>query len=315
MKSPRRTNLLWGVVVLALALIPLLRALDVIPTGIYDLIVRSWPVLLVLLGLGIFLRDRVKFGSLIALLVSAVLVVGIATAAFSSRVGQERTDYQAAINQPVSATVNLLRVQVDTLGTNVEIVRSLSQRIITGEFVGSTESVLNTQYVENNDNTASLTITETRPNAFPMLEAVGRGRFTLELPAGFPLDIRFGGQDGQVNLNLGGLALERLNMDVVKGDANVSLPEYQPLASPSDDLLGTLVTRDGNITLVIPPAVAARFELNRGGSGLEPVYDALIYNYLVGDVLEAKSFDSAEIKMRYAITAPRGRISIQASAG
>lgn len=315
MKSPRMTNLLWGVVVLAVASIPLLRALDAIPNGIFDLILRSWPVLLVLLGLGIFLRDRVKFGSLIALLVSAGLVVGIAVAAFSSRVGQERTDYQAAVNQPVSSTVNLLRVQVDILGTNAEIVRSLSERTISGEFVGSTESLLNTEYVENDDNTASLTITETRPNPFPMLEAVGRGRFTLELPAGVPLDIRFGGQDGQVNLNLGGLALERLNVDVIKGDTSIALPEYQPLASAPDELLGTLVARQGNITLVIPSAVATHFELNRGSSGLEPAYDALIYNYLVGDILEARNFDSAEIKLRYAITAPRGQISIQASAG
>jgi hypothetical protein len=132
---------------------------------------------------------------------------------------------------------------------------------------------------------------------------------------GVPVDIRFGGQDGQVSLNLGGLSLERLNLDVVKGDVSIVLPEYQPLGSRPDESLGTLITRDGSITMVVPSAVAARFELNRGSSSLEPIYDALIYNYLVGDILEARNFDSAEIKLRYAITAPRGRISIQASAG
>lgn len=60
MRVPRRTNLLFGMVVLAAAIIFLLRALDVFPPGIADLINRSWPVLLVLFGFGIFLRDRVR---------------------------------------------------------------------------------------------------------------------------------------------------------------------------------------------------------------------------------------------------------------
>jgi hypothetical protein len=246
--------------------------------------------------------------------VSVALVAGIATLAFSSRTVQERSDYEASVDQPVGDNVNLLRVQVDTLGTDVEIVRSLQSRFISGTFVGSSESLLKADYVENDDNSASLTITETRPNPFPMLEALGRGRFTLEIPADMPLDIRFSGQDGQVNLNLGGLPLERLNLDLLKGDASISLPAYQPLASQADALLGTLVARDGNITILVPSSVAARLELNRGSSGLDPAYDALIYNYLVGDVLEARNIDTADIKLRYAVTAPRGRITVQTSA-
>ena len=49
-------------------------------------------------------------------------------------------------------------------------------------------------------------------------------------------------------------------------------------------------------------------------SGLEPKFNTVDYNYLVGDILEARNFDSSEIKLRYAITAPRGQISIEASA-
>jgi hypothetical protein len=133
---------------------------------------------------------------------------------------------------------------------------------------------------------------------------------TLEFPPGVPLDVDFSAADGAVSLNMSGLAVERLNLDLQKGDALVTLPEYKPLGSPADAVLGALAVRDGDITVYVPPGVASRFELNRGGSSQQPVYDAALYNYLVGDILEARNFDSADIKLRYQITAPRGLITV-----
>ncbi|MBN8619655.1 MAG: hypothetical protein J0L63_12165 [Anaerolineae bacterium] len=314
MRVPRRTNFLWGVVLLALAIILFLHALGLIPVGIMDLINRSWPVLLVFAGLSIVLRDRVRFGSLLALLLSAGLVFVLATSAFSSRIGQQREDYRLTVTETVSPQVNLLRVSLRTLATNVEIVRSLDSRAIAGEFVGSTESVLQTEYTESGENTADLTITEQQPNQFPLLEAVGRGRFRLELPAGLPLDVSFIGADGTLTLNMSDLSLERLNVDLASGSAVITLPEYQPLGSSGDALLGTFVARSGSLTVRVPSAVAARFQLNRGGGGFEPVYDSLVYNYLVGDILEARNFDGAPIQIRYGITVPRGVITVESTA-
>ena len=311
MKTARRTNLLWGLIALAIGIIVLLRALDVIPTGIADIINRAWPLLLVLAGLSLLLRERLRFGSLITLVVSGLLVAGLVSTAFSSRATQLRSDYENAINESVSPAINLLRVQVSTLSTDVEIVRSLQARSITGQFIGSTESLFTSEYNEADGGAASLTISETRPNQFPLLEAIGRGTFRLELPADVPVDVQFNGVDGTLTLNMSGLSLERLNMDLQKGNAVVSLPDYQPLGSSNDALLGTFVVRDGNVTVRVPGTVAARLELNRGGSPSQPLYDAGLYNYLVGDILEARNFDSADIKIRYALTAPRGLITVE----
>ncbi|MEZ4669105.1 MAG: DUF5668 domain-containing protein [Anaerolineae bacterium] len=313
MRVSHRTNLLWGLVVLAVGLIVLLQALDFIPAGVSDVLSRSWPLLLVLAGLSILLRDRVRFGSLIALVISAALLAGVVTSAFSNRATQIRSDYQTALNESVAPGINLLRVRVAALSTDVEIVRSLTARTITGQFIGSSESLLQTTYNEPGDGAADLTISETQPNQFPFLEAIGRGTFRLELPASVPLDIEFTGDQGTLILNMDGLSLERLNMDLKQGDAVVSLPEYQPLGSTGDAILGTLVVRDGNITVRVPTAVAARFALNRGGSSSQPVYDPQLYNYLVGDILEARNFDSAAIKVRYALTAPRGLLTVEST--
>ncbi|MBZ0288429.1 MAG: hypothetical protein K8I30_12505 [Anaerolineae bacterium] len=314
MKVQRRTNLLWGLVFLASAILVLLGALGVLPLGIADLIGRAWPILLVLGGLSIFLRDRVPFGGFFALLICTALVAGVTIAAFSNRTTQERSDYQEAIAQTIGAGTNLLRAQVITLASDVELVRALDPGQASGQFTGSTESKVEVNYIEAADNTATLTVTETHPNQIPVLEAVGRGRLTLEFPSGVPLDVDFRALDGVVSLNMSGLSVERLNLDLQKGDALVTLPAYKPLGSPAESILGALAVRDGDITVYVPPGVAVRFELNRGGSGQEPVYDAALYNYLVGDILEARNFDSADIKLRYQITAPRGLVTI-ASAG
>lgn len=311
MRVRRRTNLLWGLALLAVAVVLTLRALDLVPASIFDLLVRAWPALLVLAGLSIILRTRVPLGSLLALIVTGALVGGVASYAFSARATQQRDDYREPVLQAVGPNVTLLRVQVRTLATDIELLRRLgTDRVVTGQFVGSLESRVEVTYSET-DVAADLVITERQANEFPMLETMGRGVLRLELPPDLPVDLDLSGLDGSATLNMNGISVERMNLDLHRGDALVTLPIYNPLASAPGDSLGTLAVRDGNITLFIDPQVAARLELNRGGSGINPTFDANIYNYLVGDVLESRSIETAAITVRYTITAPRGSITVR----
>lgn len=308
----RRTNLLWGVVLLAAAAVIVLRAFGLVPDGIFDLAARAWPALLVFGGLALFLRGRVPAGGLAALLISAALVAGVAAYAFSTRATQERDDYRQAVNQPVGAGVTLLRVQVDMLNTDVELVRALEERLVIGQFVGSTESLVWTEYAEAGDGTAALAVRETQPNPYPLLEAVGRGRLRLELPPDVALDIDFNGANGSASLTLSGLAVERLNMDLRRGSALVTLPDYDPLGSPEDAVLGVLAVRDGDLTIFVPDTVAARLELS-GASGIPPLYDAATYNLLANGVLEARNYDTFETKLRYVLEVPAGQVLLQSA--
>ncbi len=310
MQIRRRTNLLWGVIALAAAGALLLHALDLLPPGVHDLLTRAWPALLIVAGLSVFLRPRVPLGSGVALLLTLALVGGVAVLAFSSRAGQERSDYRATIDQPLPPQLTLLRLRVDTLATSITLEPAASaDRRISGVFTGSLESAVEVEYVEEGS-AANLVIRETRPAQVPLLENAGRGALRLSLPPDLPLDIEVRGDHGDTRLDLTGTALERLNLDLRQGSALVTLPAYRPLGSGPEDLLGTLAVRDGNLTLFIPAAVAARLELDRGGSGIEPEYDPAFYNYLVGDVLQAASITTAEIVVRYAVVVPRGLVRV-----
>jgi hypothetical protein len=306
---------MWGLVFLALAAVLLAHALGYVPTGIFDLVLRAWPVLLVLAGLSFILRNRVPLGGGIALIISGAVVVGLATAAYSGRASQQRTDYRQTIDQPLNGDVTLLRLRVEALTTGVEFLSSLSNTSsVTGDFAGSVESRVEVNYEQAADSSATLTLREVQPGGFPTLESVGRGMLRVELPLNVPIDVEFTGRDGDVVLNMDRLELERLNVFVSRGDVVVTLPEYQPVLSDEGGSHGSLTTRDGDLAIFVPLQVAARLELNREGSGIEPTYDANIYNYLVGDVLEARAIDAANVIVGYSLTVPRGRIRVEVPA-
>lgn len=307
----RKTNPLWGIILLAAALIVLARTLGVLPDTLFDLIVRAAPALLVLIGVSFVLQDRVPFGGVIALILSLAIVGVIAFTAYSTREGQVRDDTRQPIDQVVAPEVTLLRVRISTLATGVDLISGEAGRV-TGEYVGSLDNRMEVAYEQLPDNSATLTLRETQPDGFARLESVGRGAFRLTLPIGVPLDVELLGDEGSIVLNMSGTRLERLNVNTRRGELVVTLPEYEPLFSEQNELLGTLTTQQGDLSLFIPSAVAARLELDRGGSGLDPQHDPNVYNYLVvGDVLESRQINTAAITVRYALVVPRGRIRVE----
>src|SRR5690606_16576011 len=101
-----------------------------------------------------------------------------------------------------------------------------------------------------------------------------------ELPAGLAVGLAFAGENGTTTFNLDGINLERLNINLISGDAVVALPNYRPLLQSGTEPLGELAVRGGNITLLVPAEIAGRFELNRGGSSIRPDFDPDIYNFI-----------------------------------
>jgi len=309
----RRTNPLWGLILLAAAGVFVANALGIVPAGIFDLVVRAAPALLVVAGLSFLLRGRVPLGSALALIAGIAVTGAIAAAGFSSRVDQVRTDNRVALDQPIGADVGVLRLRVETGGTDVELTRiEGGARRVGGAFLGSAASVVSVEYTSD-AGAGTLIVRETQGDGFARLEAVGRGTLRVELPADVPLDIDFVGGAGAVTMNLGGLALERLNVVAPSGNVAVTLPDYAPQLSQRGESLGTVSVGSGDLTLFVPTAVAGRFELDRAGNGIEPTYDSNRYNYLVGDTLEADDYDTAPAALRYSLIVPRGQIRIQVS--
>jgi hypothetical protein len=316
MDTPRRTSVLWGVILAAVALVLLLRALEVFPAGMQDILARSWPALLMLAGLALLLPGRVPLGGLAALVLSVVLVGGVVTVAYSTRAGQFRDDQQQPLSQPVGAAITLVAVNVDLLTTDIELQRASGDgREIGGQFTGSLGSEIVIEYEERSDGIGEFSLREARPDQFPGLEAVGRGRLLLELPGDVAAVVVFRGEDGTATFNMSDLRLERISVELERGDVLITLPEYQPLSPTAVDEPGQIATREGNVTLFLPRRLAARLELNRGGNDIRPLFDP---SYILIDdgadgTLEKRAIGPEDIEVFYEITAPRGQIRLEVS--
>ncbi len=312
MTLQRRMSNLVGMAAVLVAAALLLRALGTIPDGLYDVLTRAWPALLILLGLGLLLPERLPLASFVVLGLSGALVAGVAFIAYSSRADQPRDDQRVPIDQAIGDDVTLLVVNVNTLDTDVEVFSSGSERIA-GEFAGGQASEIDLTYFETDDARAEFTLSETRPDQLPRLEAVGRATLRLELPETVALALVLDGEDGLMTLNLNALALERLVLDLDRGDALVTLPAYQPLAANAPEQPGLLTIQDGDLTVIVPPELAMRMELDRGGNNIRPEFDD---RYILIDdgadgTLEKRATTPDEIPLTYEVTVPGGLVRLQ----
>lgn len=307
-----RKNSLLGFLFFAVAVVWLLRLLNVFPPYIDDLLVRAAPVVLVIIGLSIVLQGRIPLSGLVSLLVGVVLVGGIGFAAFNTRQNQVRDDNTIAVSESIGEDVILLRLRLQSLATDVEVVRMAdgNERTLGVRYDGSIESDLVFSYVEDPDGSATFTLSEIKTSPVPMLEAVGRGTMLVEVPFDVPVDVQLEAIDGDVRLNMSDTLLERLTLELASGDAIVTFPEHKPLFSRPEDNLGAIAVRSGALVLRVPSDVAARFDMSESTGG-EPDYDPAVYNLLFGrDILEARLIDSANIVQRYDLFVSRDRLTV-----
>jgi phage shock protein PspC (stress-responsive transcriptional regulator) len=320
-------NILLGLIVLAVPLLFLLRNLELLPAGMADIALRSWPAILIFLGLSIVLRYRVPFGSVLALIISLGLVGGLSYYAFNSRVDSPANNQRIVLAIPnedehqlaeMSASVNLLAIDINTRDTDVTIsVAEDDTRVIRGEFVGSQNNEIASQYKEDGS-IASMSINELALSEFPGLEDMGRGGLTVRIPGDIAVGITFRGQRAQaLSFDLAALNLEQLIFQVDEGNVLVVLPEYKALSPSVQESNGHWQVMNGDLRVQVPDTVGARFLLERGVNR-EPragqTFDDLLYRVeLEGNdyILVARQFDSQEIKVNYRIDVPAGSLRIE----
>lgn len=309
--TTRRTSPFLGLVFVLLAGLGLALAVGSMSGGLRDLILRAWPAMLILFGLWLLLRNRVPLAGPIALVISVGAAAALATAAYNQRAAEVRMDNRIPIAESF-AGVDLLQLRVSVLNTQLELSEGAPD-VLSGEFVGARASIVSFDRTEAGS--TMFTISEGQDDDLPLLDDVGRGTLRLALPTNIPIDIVVTGLEGDATLNLGAVALERLDITIRRGDVAVTLPDYQPQSVPDALANGAINTGSGNVSLILPGGAAARLELNRSGSGIEPNYDPTVFNYLVGDVLESRDILAAPFVLRYVLTTPNGVIRVASGAG
>jgi len=312
----RRGNIMLGLVALALAIVLLLLNLGQLPVGIADVVGRAWPGVLVVVGLSILLRDRIALGNWFALGIGALVVAGVALSAYSIRIEQVRTENEVTYSESVSDSMTTLQVNLVMLESDIQVAAITDEHEVRASFVGSPASVIEQSFVEDAAGIATFTLQESRPEAFPPLDEIGRGTVRLELPPDLALAVSFAGQGGAATFDMNNLDLERLKLLVNTGDVLVTLPDYRPRSPTVVEDPGTLTVRNGDLRVRVPRDVGARFVLDQA-QNRQPVlgedYDDLYYalELRVNEwVLVARDYDDAEVQITYIVSVPNGRFRL-----
>lgn len=315
-QSGATSNILLGIVAVIVPAGFIAGILGIIPFGIFDVFMRGLPALLVFAGLTLLLRNRVPYGGIIALIISGALVGGIAGYAFSSRVDDVLTANQITLSETVSESVTTVQINVEALATEVQFFSlAPGSREIRVSFVGSTGNELEHTYEEYGDGLATFTVRERQKSPYPLLEQIGRGTLQVELPQQIALSVAFAGVDGDATFDMSSLDLERLNLDIQRGNALVTLPAYQPLSPGVAQNPGELLVRAGNLRLLMPDTAAGRFVLDKSLNQF-PTRDESLY--AVEDtgtewIMVSRRYDTSPIQVQYRLTVPRGEIRLEIS--
>ncbi len=314
-------NMPWGLVALTGALALLLGVAGALPTGIYDLILRSWPAVLLFGGLLLLLRGRVPLGGTLAIIACGGLVAGLATFAYTSRIDTERSNYRYEYDETIPADTLLLQVNIETLATDITVISSPPDtNRVQAVFTGSSASTIPEPdtLTPAASGIATLSIREVRSDPFPALDQVGRGTLRLELPQKVALAVSFSGADGNASFDMDDMQLERLNLTLQAGDALVTLPAYQPLSPSVIENPGRLQVLDGDLRLVVPPPDAAdgRFVIDQR-TNQRPQIDDL--TFFLEDavnrwILQPRSPGFEVPQFQYLVDVPQGSIRVETQA-
>lgn len=310
--SGRRGNVAIALVAVAVPIVLIAGELGMLTGGAYDLAIRSYPAVLLFLGLALLLRYRMPLGGMVALLLTVAITGGIAYQAYNSRVDNKLSTNTRLITESVSTDVTTLQINVSMLDTDVQV--SVAPAIsgdITADFEGGDNSDITATYNEEGV-LATFVITESYINDVPLLDAVGRAELRLEIPQGVALALDFTGSRGDVTFDMASLDLERLNLALIEGNAVITLPEYQPLSPSVLENPGQWEVLNGNLRVVIPEDVGARFLLERSQNA-EPrpsqAYDDLYYALELSPndyILTSRGYEALEIQVRYRVNVPSG---------
>jgi hypothetical protein len=286
-----RSNLIWPVLIIGIGVIMLLISANVIPEAIGDLLIRSWPALLIIFGLNILLSHRFPIANWLVLILSVGLVVVVANLAYAERSSEYRTDYRESRLDVVPPEVEQMVIIIDVRDTRATISPSSESRQIAAQFEGSNESDVDID-VEIQGSTATITISEDRPGVLPRLQHVGRGTLNVFLPVDVPIDVLdYLGDDGSVTADFMGLNIRTINMQIERGNMRLCLPRQGII------LRDTITVENGNLEVVVPPDTTLSFDMGNESQRVEyqPPSIEADYQFLVGGILETRLVEDHRI--------------------
>ena len=284
---------IWGVFLLFLGVVFLLQTLDILPWGIWETLWRFWPVLIIIIGLGILLRHyNVWLVSLLTLaILGACLGISIWQYGPSPTAGVATKSYSEPLGD-----IERAQIEVDITAGSLTI-SSLPPG--SPNFVGVDSEARD----RSGDTGVDFHQQDGEGRLYLSTKQVNDGiRWEVSLARGMPLTINIKSSASSMELDLVDLKVTELRLDVDVGNYIVMMPSS---AGTTDIWIKADVA---NIEVNIPDGVAARIRADTDLSAFD-VDEARFPRQ--GDYYISHHFDATPNQIYLEIDCDLGRIQVR----
>ncbi len=297
----RRPSLIGPLILITIGVLFLLANMGTLPFSFWEIAVRFWPLLLILVGLDIIIGRRSALGGLFVVVLWVALIGGLIWLANTQ--GAAFLPGTAAASEPLSQPLGDIRsasvvLNVGMADTKVNSLGSDSNDLMNGTFRHPEGTrIVKTYQVVGDEGRLAL-----KEEGFNFFLTTGSfSRWDIGLSPAVPLALTVDGGIGRSMLDLSALRVTSLSIDSGVGSIDVTAPK---VGFVTMRLNGGV----GSARVVIPPGMPARIRVDAGLGGIN--VDQTRFPRF-GRVYQSADFASATDKIDVDINGGVGGISIQ----
>ena len=301
MSMPEHRSFVGPVILIGLGLIFLLNNLGMTDLNIWDLVVRFWPVILIVVGIEILFGHKSSIGSLVGIGV-AIAIIATILWAFPKPSINNTEIISRAISQPLNGASRAeIEISSGVSELNLHALTSDSTNLISGTInLWQNENLKEDCNGENGQIRYSLKTEygswrpwNHRKNGF-------KRSWDLQINPTIPTDLDIRTGVGKTVLDLTGTTITELEINVGVGETHVILPSTGNIEA---EIKGGV----GKTVVVIPKGLAARIELSKG-VGSVTVPDRFIRR---DNQYESEGYEGAVNRVNLEVKAGVGEIEIR----
>lgn len=251
----RRKGLVASTLIIAVGVVFLLSNYGYLTFNVWSVVFRLWPLLLVAIGFDVIIGRRSFWASLVGLVLILAIFTG-ALWAFGVGIGTGQALSGEQISQPLgNATRANIKIEPGAGSLHLEAL-SDSENLIEGT-VGTNKGQTVVRDFSQSGNQVSLTLRTTGANFYYFPVGTSQWNWDLGLTPEIPLDLSVDLGAGSADVDLEGMQIDSLNMDVGVGDFSLVLPKTGKYDAKIDGAIGQIV-------IEIPQEVGVRIKSDTG---------------------------------------------------
>lgn len=296
----RRVSLVGPVILIGLGIVFLLNNMGVLAWSVWEVIFRLWPILLIAAGLEIILNRLSVWGSLLALVLTVVILAG-ALWLLGPDIGTRQVvageEVRQALGEASRAEIviepGLGSLRIEALPESANLIEGVIQ-------MGRGQRAKRDFTMAGK--TATFTLRSEGATGGPFFWWGDQPGWELGLAPEVPLELKVDLGAGRADLDLTGLTVSDLEVSVGIGQAIVTLPDEGRFYAKIEGAIGETV-------VVIPAGMAARIRVDTGLS----VSDLPDGYQQQGDVYTSPGYATAENRVDLEVGQAIGKITIRQS--